>query len=77
MKEIKKNTRKEVFKFPNAVVIVERIKNDINGNPRYEVEVVDLEKLESHTYRFACSYATAKGIASAAWSKYLNKTQCK
>lgn len=37
----KLNRHKEVFTNGNMVVLAERIKNDINGNPRYQLDVIE------------------------------------
>lgn len=51
-KEITNKFNNETFKIGGYIVVLTRINNDINGNPRFEASITNIEKLITRFYRF-------------------------
>ena len=45
MRKLKKESK--IIKHNGIIAIIERIKNDRNGNPKYQVQLLNIESVES------------------------------
>ena len=67
------NRYKEVFTNGNMMVLTERIKNDINGNPRYQLDVIEDGQYKG-TYNISTYYGLEEYIQEQIFTgKFLEK----
>lgn len=66
MSRITQHTTQTSYIINNYIVVIERAKNDINGNPRYNAILTNLENLRkwgnggAYSYTFGAYYCTER-----------------
>ena len=71
---IRRLDNRDIYKFNNALVILENIHNTQSGNPRFRATIINIETLENEVYTFTGHYMTRESEARRIYESRFSKT---